>query len=174
MGTINYGTSDYITMGLKPIDVYDVENDVETMDYLREEVEEYGGTIDDAIYSYINDTNEGDYYNIEYELKKHCFVYYHIAIKNGYYDGFYLDIETNNGIAFDSWQDKREAQKEITEIKQFLKVCAGMGLCAVHPGWCTRYSDYSDTIKAIDDAIRQMREEAKNTPTWRQYERECA
>jgi hypothetical protein len=99
------------------------------------------------------------------------FWYFHIAIKPGYYEGFTLDIESNFPVAFDSWEDKRDAQKEITQIKQFLLSCAGMGLVSCSPGWCTGYKNYPDTVKAIRKAIREMREEARTTPTWTQYNR---
>ena len=174
MGTINYGTSDYITLGIEPLSAWGLEHDAGFMEEIRAEVEEYGGTIEGAIRDYIDGCAEEDYSNIQTELDKHSFYYFHIAIKPGYYDGFYLDIESNNGITFNSWQDKREAQKEITDIKQFLIACAGMGLCEVWPGWCTTYHDYNHTIKAINKAVKVMREEVKATPTWLQYNREGA
>ena len=170
MGAVNYFTSDYITMGLKPYDVYDLEQDSEFMDEMREEVAEYGGTLDEAVYDYISRCYEDDYANIEAELAKHRFYYYHITIKPGYYEGFTLDIENNFPIAFNTWEDRKDAQKEITEIKAFLIDCAGMGLVRCSPGWCTGYSDNKDTIKAIGEAIREMRDEVRTTPTWSQYE----
>ena len=133
-----------------------------------------GGTIENAIYSYIADTEEADRANIESELKKHNLIYYHITIKPGYYEGFHLDIESNYPVSFDSWEDKREAQKEITEIKQLLLNCVDLGLRQVFPGWCTTYKDRETTIRAVHDAVKDMREEARQTPTWRQYERETA
>lgn len=174
MGAINYFTSDYITMGVKPYDASDLENDNNFMEELQNEVNEYGGTIEEALNNYISACYESDYENIECELNKHNFQYYHITIKPGYYEGFTLDIENNFPIAFDGWEDKREAQKEITEIKQFLIACAGMGLVKCSPGWCTGYSDYNSTIKAIGEAIKEMREESRAIPTWAQYCREGA
>ena len=177
MGAANYSTSDYITMGLKPYDVDDITNDSDFMDFIRDE---WGVDITDqeAVYNAacdeISTYYESDYENIEFELNKHNFHYYHIAIKPGYYEGFTLDIENNYGLAYDSWEDKREAQKEITEIKQFLIACAGMGLVKCSPGWCTGYSDYNGTIKAIGAAIKEMREESRAIPTWAQYCREGA
>ena len=44
MGAVNYFTSDYITMGIEPYSAYDLENDPDFMDALRDEVNEYGGT----------------------------------------------------------------------------------------------------------------------------------
>lgn len=169
MGAVNYFTSDYITMGLVPYSAYDLEQDTEFMRELREEVKEYGGTVDEALDSYISDCYDNDQMNIENELEKHSFRYFHITIKPGYYEGFTLDIENNYPVAFDGYEDRREALKEITEIKQFLTDCAGLGLVKCSPGWCTGYADYNGTIAAIGEAVKAMRDEVKATPTWRQY-----
>lgn len=154
MGAINYFTSDYITLGLRPYDTDDFTDENNNIDY------------DEINYCY-----ECDYENIKRELEKHSFHYYHITIKPGYYEGFTLDIENNYPVALDGWEDRRDANKEITEIKQFLIACAGLGLVKCSPGWCTGYSDYNGTIQAIKAAIEEMRSELKTIPTWLQYER---
>lgn len=174
MGAVNYFTSDYITMGLKPYSAYDLENDLEFMEEVKAQVNEYGGTVEEAIQEYISGCYEDDQTNIETALEAHKFYYYHVAIKPGYYEGFTLNIENNFPVAFDTWEDKRDAQKEITEIKAFLLECAGLGLVQCSPGWCTGYSDYKGTVKAIKAAIKEMREEARSIPTWGQYERSIA
>ena len=171
MGTINYMTSDYITMGIKPESYYDYTQDPVTMEEMKELAEEWNCTIDEAIYQTIADNIEADMDNTIYELDKHNFYYFHIAIKPGYYEGFSLDIENNFPIAFDNYREKAEAQKEITEIKSMLKELAGNGLVACYPGWCMKYDDHKGTLKAIDEAIKEMRSEVKTTPTWNQYER---
>ena len=172
MGAINYFTSNYITLGLHPYDRYELTNDPDFMADLQAEVDEYGGTVDVALDSYITECYSCDYDNIKTELEKHYFYYYHITIKPGCYEGFTLDIENNFPVALDSWADRRDANKEITEIKQFLIACAGLGLVECSPGWCTRYSDYNGTIQAIKAAIKAMRDELKTIPTWTQYNRE--
>lgn len=53
MGAVNYFTSDYITMGLRPYDSLELEKDTEFMEEMRRECEEYGGTIENAIADYI-------------------------------------------------------------------------------------------------------------------------
>lgn len=150
MGAVNYFTSDYITMGLRPYDT-DENNNID--------------------YDEINYCYEADRENIENELGKHNFYYYHIVIKPGYYEGFTLDIENNFPVALDGWEDRKAANKEITEIKQFLIDCAGLGLVKCSPGWCTGYADYNGTIKAIKEAIKEMRLELSTIPTWLQYNR---
>lgn len=173
MGAVNYFTSDYITMGLRPYNTNDFENDRDFMEELQQEVDEYGGTLENALSDYIQSCYESDYENIKCELEKHYFYYYHITIKPGYYEGFTLDIENNFSVALDSWEDRRDANKEITEIKQFLIDCAGLGLVACFPGWCTGYKDYNGTLEAIREAVKEMRSELKTVPTWTQYNRGC-
>ena len=169
MGTINYMTSHYITMGVKPYYFSDFENDACFMEEVNNEIKEYGGTVDSYIQEYINSCYESDLVNIELVLSRHSFYYFHVEIKSGYYEGFSLDIENNFPVAFDSWEDKRAAQKEITSLKQCLLECAGCGLVACYPGWCTGYEDYNGTCKAIAAAIKDIREEVNDTPTWAQY-----
>lgn len=169
MGAINYFTSDYITIGLKPYDTIDLENDSEFMEELQNEINEYGGTLENALNDYISICYESDYSNIEYALKKYSFYYYHVTIEPGYYEGFTIKIENNFPIAFDNYEDKKEANKEITQLKLFLIECARLGLVECFPGWCTGYSDYKNTIKAINIAAQAMREEVKTIPTWNQY-----
>ena len=169
MGTINYKTSDYITLGVKPYSSIDLENDVEFMEEIKNQIAEYGGNIPNIINDYINGWYTEDFYNIEHELNKHYFYYFHIGFNQGYYEGFTLDIEFNFPVCLDTYYDKLAAQKEITEIKQFLVACAGLGLVECFPGWCTGYSDYKQTITAINTAVKHMRQDVRNTPTYNQY-----
>lgn len=171
MGAVNYFTSDYITMGIEPYSAYDLENDPAFMDALRDEVNEYGGTIEEALESYIQASYEADKMNIEFILEKYSFDYFHVTIKPGYYEGFTLDIENNFSVAFDGWEDKRAAQREITSLKKCLIECAGTGMVQCSPGWCTGYNDYRGTCEAIGAAIKVMRNEVNSTPTRAQYAR---
>lgn len=144
MGAINYRTSDYITIG------YDCNN----IDYDN-----------NFYYELIQD----DFDQVEYILKQYDFYYFHVTIKPGYYEGFYIDIEHNFNICYGGWEDKQAAQKEITQIKKFLLSCLDFGCCAVYPGWCMGYADYKTTLKEINAAVYNMREDVKNTPTYNNY-----
>lgn len=165
MGAINYKTSDYITMAIKPYEIDGFETDEE----FEAECAELGKDKDEYIEELIRQYYEDDFYNIKNELEKHYFDYFHINIEYGYYEGFSLNIEFNYPVAFDNWEDRRAANKEITEIKEFLKNCAGMGMVACHPSWCTAYLNYDETLRSIDVAISEMRDTVSVTPTWRQY-----
>ena len=173
MGTVNYFTSDYITMAVEPCSVCDFDR-TEARDFLLEngyEQEEITDAVIDAYLSELVSVYAEDIYSdIKAMLKKHVFNFFDITLKWGYYDGFSLDIRyICKGDTVDGWQDKRDAQKEITEIKRFLLECADAGLVACYPSWCTRYEEYSGTVKAISAAVKEMRQDVKNTPTWRQY-----
>lgn len=171
MGTINYKTSDYITLGLVPLSAYDLEQDADFMEWIRENVETYGGTIEIEIDNYISGCYDDDFENIRNELEKQDFYYFHVRIEPGYYEGFSLYIENNFGLYYDSWEDKAYAQKEVTRLKKFLLSCVDLGLVECFPGWCTGYSSREESIKSISETVQGMREEIKNTPTWTQYAR---
>lgn len=147
MGTINYATSDYITIGYNCNDID--YNDIDC-DFL----------IDD------------DYNTVKNILNQYYFYYFHITLEPGYYEGFYINIEYNFPLFFDNCEERKEAQKEITTIKAALmQIINNTSCCAVFPGWCTGYADYKSTVKEIGAAIKAMREEVKQTPTHTQYQR---
>jgi hypothetical protein len=142
MGTINYFTSDYITLG------YNTGH----IDY------------NDEFYS---DDIQFEFDGINALLKDAAFYYFHITLKPGYYDGFTIDIENNFSIFFDNYGEKLEALKEITRIKNFLTyIVDNFNINVVYPGWCTSYGDYKKTIEEINAATKNMRAEVKDTPTY--------
>ena len=142
MGTINYKTSDFVTIGYN----------CNFIDY------------DDEFY---NEIIQDYYEQVNYRLKEEYFVYFHVALEPGYYEGFSLDIEFNYKYCFDSSEDRKLAQKEITRIKAFLLECINdFECCVVFPGWCTGYANYKDSIEYLKTAIKEMRQTVKETPTW--------
>ena len=158
MGTINYDTSDYITVGLEPFDFDDFT--VETED--GEEMTDFYGR-----------ACEMDSYRDDVDVirEKYDFHYYKVEVKSGYYEGFYIDIENNFSLCHDSREDKQAAQKEITQIKRFLLECVEVGCVQCFPGWCTGYASYKDTLAGINEAVKAMRDEVRQTPTWYTCER---
>ena len=169
MGTINYKTSDYITMGSRIQNYSDFENDSYFLEEMKEEIDRCG--LENVIYSEIEENYDCDRLNVETYLNQHNFVFYHVTIEPGYYEGFSINIENNFPVAYNDREEKRQAQKEITELKQFLLDCAGAGIAVVYPGWCTTELNYNDSVKAIKAAIKEIREESKAIPTWLWYER---
>lgn len=169
MGTINYKTSNYITMGARIQNYSDFENDQDFINYCKTEYPEI--LLSDMIYNEIQENYDCDRVNVETYLNQHSFYFYHVTIEPGYYEGFSINIENNFPIAYNDREEKRQAQKEITELKQFLLDCAGCGIAVVFPGWCTTELNYNDSVKAIKAAIKEIREESKTIPTWLWYER---
>ena len=142
MGAINYKTSEFITIG------YDCSG----IDY-----------DDEYYYEFISDC----YDQASRALENYRFYYFDVSIEPGYYDGFSINIEFEY-TCFDDYIEKKEAQKEITQIKKYLLECIEDYNCvAVWPGWCTGYDDYKETLQTLDAAVRNMRDTVKNTPTWR-------
>ena len=143
MGAINYFTSDYITIGYN-LSFVDYEDE-----FYHEIITDY-------------------YEQVKSRLEQEYFYYWHVKLEPGYYEGFSIDIENNFPWCFDNFREKREALKEITEIKNFLLECINdFECCAVFPGWCTKYHDHDESIKLLNAAIKEMREEVKNTCTFR-------
>lgn len=143
MGTINYFTSNYITLG---VNCNDIENDD---DFLQE-----------------------DYEQIESILNSENFYYFSVRIRPGYYEGFSINIDFNFYHCLDSWKDRHEAQKEITRIYKFLLRCVNdFSLVACSPGWCTSYYDYKTTLKRLKESVKEMRDTVNSAPTWAQLRR---
>lgn len=176
MGTINYGTSNYITMGIRPADASSIFNDPDFREWIEEEYHISPEEEEERAYSIAVDVareyDEEDRAEIEKEIEAlQPLTYYHIAVKSGYYEGFYIDIESNYPVFFDDYADRAEAQKEVTKIRRLLESLTGCGLCSVWPGWCTTYRNREETFEDIAEAVQEMRDEIRSTPTWRQYER---
>lgn len=144
MGTINYGSSDYINMG------WDLRNypDLTGLDY-----EGITAAIEDMIYN--SDLN-----------------FFTIDIKPGYYDGFYLNIECTGPSVFYDYSEKREALKEVTRIKRLLYALSHMGVVQYSPGWCMGYYTASETRANINKAVKEMRQDIRETPTEYTYNAE--
>lgn len=144
MGTINYGCSEYINVG------WDLRNypDLTGLDY-----EGITAAIEDMIYN--SDLN-----------------FFTIDIKPGYYDGFYLNIEFTYPSVFYDYSEKREALKEVTRVKRLLYALSRMGVVQYSPGWCMGYYTASETRANINKAVKEMRQDIRETPTEYTYNAE--
>ena len=144
MGTINYRTSEYITMGCKPYCCYECDND-------------------DA--SHIcSICQETDYDVAKSVLDGYNFMYFNLDIEAGYYEGFSIMIEYEyKGDVFVDIDEKRRAKLEVDDIEECLTHLANNGLVACYPSWGTKYEDYNGTIAAISEAVTTMREDVRTT-----------
>ena len=171
MGAINFKTSDYITMCIKPYETSEILTDPDFIDYCQEE--RPGEDPEEIAADEITGYYEADEENYTAIAKKYDFYYFHIVLEPGYYESLYIDIEANFCI-YDDAAEKREALKEATKVKEFLTECAGVGFVACAPGWCTKYYTYAETLEKIKAAIKEMKEEIKAAPTWYTYNRRTA
>lgn len=142
MGAVNYGTSDVITLGVKPYDL----DDLDDLDDL---------THDERAAS-IADDYAADYDNAAAIISIYSFNFFQIAPAWGYYEGVYIALSDNFYAA--SYADKRDALKEATRLKRLLLDLAGVGFVRCAPGWCTGYSDHKGTVAAIRSAIRELKQ----------------
>lgn len=138
MGAINYGTSRYITIG-DPL-----TGTSETSQYLYQILQ---AAIDDL-----------------------CLKHFSVSVRCGYYDGTWVDIDPiyeHDGY-LDDYKAKREATKEATQVGKILRKFVRLGLRQVFPGWCTGVSSKPDTLSALQDAIKDIKDDIRTCPTWYQ------
>lgn len=155
MGTINYRTSDIVTLGTLPEEAY---------------FQALAGDLGPGLLPAVTpwDPVEDLYDAARDILSRYGFYYYHIEIRPGYYEGFSIDIENNYTWAYEDFTQKREAQKELTQLKKCLLELSAAGLVSCYPGWCTGYAGPDQTKTDILEGIRSEREYIKTIPTWYQ------
>jgi hypothetical protein len=168
MGTVNYETSKYITIGLEPVSRYDLENDLAFIEEMQAEAEAFGAPLESAIDSYIEDCTSSIFYNVSKILEKYNFTFFNISLQPGYYDGFSIQIQDEFNY-YDDWTEKREALKEVTKVKSFLLECVSSGLVQCFPGWCTGYATPEESRRGIAAAVAEMKKGIKQAHTFRSY-----
>lgn len=152
MGTINYGSNDYICIGLNPNNWNWCQDDFETY-------EEWDHQKQFEM--------EADYENTKSILDDYSFNYFKVTLENGYYEGFYLNIETYFPFCLDTYLERKDINTEVNQIKELLiKLVNEVGLCEVWPGWCPKYMDRDRTLKSINKAIAKLRRDSKKVPTY--------
>ena len=147
MGTVNFRTSNYITIGLEPYDSDDFINDCGMVDYDR-----------------INDEYQYDRDNIDDVLEDYDFDFFDVYTDGGYYESFCLLIEHKWGDCFDWKEDREEAEKEVDRLEKCLRECIDNGLCVVHPGWCTSYLGLNESYRELGIAMEDLRKTIRETP----------
>lgn len=168
MGTINYSTSDIITLGIKPLWIDDYLHDPYFIEWAEEQeytddLETLAYDLMERDYSFMAEIIQDiidDYFNLEY---------FKLSIDPGYYEGFTLKIDSDIPYYFGDYMERKDALKEVTQLKRCLLRCADNGLIECFPGWCNGYNDKAETIKSIRNAIKKLRKEVSNTLTERQY-----
>ena len=141
MGAINYKTSKFLTIGYN---LHDMECDEFYFDYIEDEFD-----------------------NINILLKQQDFKIFTVDLVPGYYEGFSINIDFDY-LYFDDYNEKLEALKEITQLKQFLIFCVkNFNVNVCHPGWCTSYLNYKDSLTTINNKIKEIKQLIKSIPTYK-------
>ena len=167
MGAINFLTSKIITLAIKPYDYNEIEEYIEEFEPLEGE----------DLESIINDQLE-EYYTCDYEnaksiINKYDFECYKVSIESGYYESQQIVISFD-WCYFDDWKEKRNAQKELTRLKNMLIELVGVGFVACFPSWCTSYHNEQETLEDISKAIKEERARLSNIQTWSKMNRKGA
>lgn len=172
MSTINYHTSEYITLAVKPLELDTILQDP----YFKEWAEsiEMSFTGSNTIEALAMDQIYNDYQDIYSAAKsiidEYNFEWYKLHILPGYHDGYSIDIENCLPCHFDTYQDKQEAQKEVTQLKKCLiRLVKEACFSECFPSWFVDYKDENESIQGINEAIKLMRKEIKITDTERQW-----
>lgn len=109
-------------------------------------------------------------------LARYDFEHFRLQILPGRYSGFSINIKFNFPFFFTTRECKNAALKEVSNIKEFLYECANIELIAYCPMRDLYHPELNteETLKEIGRAIKEMRETVRETPTWNQYQTECA
>ena len=171
MGTFNYKKSNkIITLARKYFDPTNEEIETE-MNILNNEFD-CNMTFEETRAKMMDDDQlniEEEYYFIKSDIDSLNLKYYKIECISGYYEGLQLLIDFNISW-FENWQEKIEAQKELTKIKKFLiDVVNNFCWCCCCPGWVTGWEDQKDSISKIKQAIKEEREKLKKVETEKNY-----
>lgn len=129
MGAINYGSSEYITIGFNLSLFTDSDEAFDIgVDYYAHVTE----AVD-------NLTNE----------------YFSVDVCEGYYDGFYITITPDLYIPdHEARQDAIAAAYHVCSLLKYaVRECC---CCKVSPGWCTGYATETESIEAISIAYADM------------------
>lgn len=165
MGTINYMTSDILTLATPvPYDYNELEAQAEEI------AAEIGGDTRDIMYRLIRDMEDDDRANAEEILRFYRSDYYPVKLEPGYYEGLQLVIDAYRPEEYDDEREKYKALAELEELAGILEELAGIGFMETFPGWGTSYSNYQKTIEAIRDAIEAEKAEIIATPIWGEEE----
>ena len=171
MGSINYHTSEYITLAIKPLEIDGVLQDPYFVEWADSIAQSWtsSATLEALAIDWIYNDYQDIYNTAKNIIDEYDFERYELHILPGYEEGYSINIECCLPGHFDTYKDKKEAQKEVTQVKECLiRLVKGAGFCECFPSWSTGYSDVKDTIKGINGAIKLMRKEIAITETERQ------
>lgn len=165
MGTVNYKTSDIITLGLRPYEPRDFELDPDFMEDARRQSEKYGDDIDSIIYQTIADYTEDDRQTAEHIISRYSFEFFQVSIEPGYYEGFSVNISDDLPGEYWDAEEREQALTDAANLGDMLKELVN-DACLVEcwPGWCTSYQDPAHSLTDVRKAIRGLIYDINDTP----------
>jgi len=84
--------------------------------------------------------------------------FFEVELKDGYYEGIQILISDKTKYGFDCSQDKKQALKEASKIKDILHyVVSEYSFAACSPSWCPKYYNANQTHARIDTAIKELK-----------------
>lgn len=171
MGAINYGSNNIIgSFGYSWINYFPSEEDIKQCreDYDLSEEDYTDEDIENRILDDSHDMMEED---ME-EVRRHLcgYKYYDVKVEYGYYEGFYIDID-DKFLYLDSYEQKKEMQKELTKLKKELTyVIENFGVRVCYPGWCTGWEkEIKDSLRELNVGIQEERKRIKELRTEKQF-----
>ena len=153
MGAINYSNNKLFNLGLN----YEEIKEIIERDFANEEDADIDQINYDEVCFIYEECN-----NI---LNKYDFNYYDIKLESGYYEGFYLTIDFKYNY-FDNFIEKKQAQKELTQVKKcLLELINACGLVSYHAWWCDTYYSKEETISMLKEFVKTERKRIADTLT---------
>lgn len=156
MGSINYKTNKYITIG------YNIGKAEKEAEEIAAEEEVFN---ENDIYY---DQEEETFNELKELIEEYNFNYFDVKLEAGYYQGFYIDFDFDYLYFYNS-EEKKEALKEATQLKKLLYKILDYNCVVCYPGWCTSYLNKTKSKKEIFAGIKQLKEDIKNTLTEKNY-----
>lgn len=93
-----------------------------------------------------------------------------VRIVPGCYSGFSVEVNICDWNYFDDYNEKEMAMDDVKDVQKLLnKLVDDYGLVVVSPGWCSTWSNYEETKKAIKKAMAELRRQIKSIPCWSRY-----
>ena len=165
MGTVNYKTSDIITLGLRPYEPRDFELDPDFMEDARERCEENGCSLFDWIEGTINEYTEYDRQTAADIISRYSFEFFQVSIEPGYYEGFSVNISDDLPGEYWDAEDRKQALTDAANLGDMLKELVN-DACLVEcwPGWCTTYQDPAHSLTDVRKAVRGLIYDINDTP----------
>ncbi len=161
MGAWNYRPSERIcTLGYKNEGYYPSDDEVNDFRAWHDYLDDEDLTYDNIVNLLIDEEYEiakECYKDVKFLIDEENFTYYDVFLEQGYYDGFYINIDIHQYPK--GYSQKLEMQKELTKIKNILTQSINDHLMVVCvPHWCTTWYNQKESLDIVNNNIKKERE----------------